>query len=716
MTTSPTGPAPHGRGRCHHVPVTSLDPARRPSRVGAASALVTGLGVLAACIALDAAAPAGLGRELAAGAGWPYALLGLALTALAAVVVLHDPRQRFGWALAGSGLFWSVDSLAQSWVGFGIRPDGALPGAATALWVLDRLGAFLPATMAVLLLIFPTGRYLPGRWGTAGRVALLAMLAGAAAVVVSPATGAQAQPGVPAGIDLNAATLPLPDGVAAAVFPASLALQGAGFLVAMATVVVRHRRSAGLERERLRWLAWAVLVMVVVLPLSFAADTVAVQDALLAVLILLPAAAMTVGIVDPRVVRVEELLVRTTVIGGLGLVVLGVDLAVLWVLTGVLGNVLDQRQVVLVVLALAALLYGPLRLRLERLARRAVLGRRADPYDAVAGLASTLESTDDATAQLAAVTRSVAGAFGIGFVSVEVDRLGGERLVAAFGEPPATTRELPITYRDTTIGRLVLPARGLRSRLSARDEQLLGDLVRQAATAARASRMAEELQLGRERMVLAREEERRRIRRDLHDGLGPALAGVGFRLESARLQVAGDPLAAAENLAAAGAQVRDVVADVRRLVHDLRPPALDDRGLVGALDQLAGAQPFEAVVEADALPALPAAVEVAAYRIAAEALTNAARHAEAGRCVVRLAASDGRLLVEVSDDGRGIAPDRQAGVGLLPLRERAAELGGTSEVTCPPGGGTRVRAWLPLGAQPGAAPSAATTQPEEARS
>ena len=146
--------------------------------------------------------------------------------------------------------------------------------------------------------------------------------------------------------------------------------------------------------------------------------------------------------------------------------------------------------------------------------------------------------------------------------------------------------------------------------------------------------------------------------------------------------------------------VQDVVADVRRLVHDLRPPALDDRGLVGALTQQAERVSDSGgpavVVRAEDLHALPAAVEVAAYRIASEALTNVVRHARADTATVRLARADGALLVEVADDGCGIAAEAQAGVGLVSLRERAAELGGRSEVLCPAPGGTVVRAWLPL--------------------
>ena len=264
-----------------------------------------------------------------------------------------------------------------------------------------------------------------------------------------------------------------------------------------------------------------------------------------------------------------------------------VDLAVLGRLSTLLDESLADREVVLVVLLVTALLYAPLRSWFAGGVRRLVLGDRDNPYDTVAGLASTLETADEGPAQLAAVARAVAQAFGIGFVSVEVDRTGGERLVATHGERPEQTRTLPITYRDAPVGRLVLPARGLRSRLSRRDEQLLGDLVRQAATAARTSRLADELQESRERLVVTREEERRRIRRDLHDGLGPALSGVVFQLESARLLVDQDPEAAKARIGETSAHLQDVVADVRRLVHDLRPPALDDRGLVGALSQQA---------------------------------------------------------------------------------------------------------------------------------
>jgi signal transduction histidine kinase len=222
--------------------------------------------------------------------------------------------------------------------------------------------------------------------------------------------------------------------------------------------------------------------------------------------------------------------------------------------------------------------------------------------------------------------------------------------------------------------------------------------VRQAAAAARAARLADELQHSREQLVTAVADERRRLRRDLHDGLGPTLAAVASRIDTARITARRDPAAADEVLVAARADVTGMLAEVRRLVHGLRPPALDEVGLVGAVRQQASAvgPGLEVDVEATGdLTALPAAVEVAAYRIVAEALTNVERHAGARHAHVRLHRDASEVVVEVTDDGTGIAAGTPAGVGLVSLRERAEELGGRCEVLdAHPG--TRVRARLPL--------------------
>jgi signal transduction histidine kinase len=201
--------------------------------------------------------------------------------------------------------------------------------------------------------------------------------------------------------------------------------------------------------------------------------------------------------------------------------------------------------------------------------------------------------------------------------------------------------------------------------------------------------------------VAAREEERRRLRRDLHDGLGPTLAGIALGLDVAGNTLADDPDGARAVLRELKAETAASIGDVRRLVNDLRPPALDEFGLTAALRQHAdrvSVRDGHLAVTVNAPPhlrALPAAVEVAAYRIAMEAVTNAARHASARQCQLRLTLDD-TLEVEVCDDGVGLPTARREGVGLAAMRERAAELGGTCLIEGRPGGGTRVLARLPL--------------------
>jgi signal transduction histidine kinase len=680
-------------------PASTMPGLRRAPRTALLAAwavAVLSLLLTVASLVLDLTGPDhGPGAELAEGYGVIYAAGGLAIALCALVVARHDPRQRFGWALLPIAAVWALDGFTQSYTRVAVSADGIDPGTNLALWFLNRFGAVLPLSIALLLLIFPTGRFLPGWLGRLGIVALGGMVVAAALVVLTPATTTPHVADLPAEVDFNYLTLS-PLAAADVLRPVSGVLTVVGFVIAMVTAVLRYRRSNAADRDRMRWLIWAVLVMALTLAAVGVADLGAAVDVVIVVVAVLPVAAMTVGVVRPTVVPVENLLVRTLVLGAVALSLLGVDLLVVAVLSHTLGD-LGQRQLVTVVLLVTALGYGPLRQRLSRLVQGWVLGSRGNRYDVMAGLAANLESIEDGPAQLGAVARAVADAFGVGYVAVEVDRPGGERLTATFGDRPDEVRTLPITYRESEVGRLVLPARGLRSRLSSRDEKLLGDLVRQAATAARTSRLAEELQASRERLVNTREEERRRIRRDLHDGLGPAMAGVVYQLETARLLVETDPVAATGQLDSVREHVQEIVADVRRLVHELRPPALDDRGLVGAIRQLAEHQEVPVAVDAADLGTLPAAVEVAAYRIVAESLTNVVRHAGAGSARVHLERTATDLVVEVADDGVGIGEDVQAGVGLLSVRERAAELGGRTDVSCPPSGGTLVRAVLPLG-------------------
>jgi two-component system, NarL family, sensor kinase len=328
-------------------------------------------------------------------------------------------------------------------------------------------------------------------------------------------------------------------------------------------------------------------------------------------------------------------------------------------------------------------------------------GDRRDPYSALSRLGRRLDDAGDGDQLLPAVAEDIADALRVPYVKIELEPSG--RPVEAGTRPAWLTDdrllERPLVDRGERIGRLLVAQRAPTEAFTRADQRLLDDLVRRVSAAARELILRVDLQRSRERLVLAREEERRRLRRALHDEVGPAIAGLGLRTEAARRLVETDPPSASAALVAVRDGTQGLVADIRRLAYDLRPPALDELGLAGALRQHADSLdgPRITVASSDELGELPAAVEAAAYRIAVEAVTNAARHADADACSVRLDAEDGWLEVQVVDDGRGLPADVQAGVGISAMRERAAELGGSLRIESRAGGGTIVVASLPLG-------------------
>ena len=308
---------------------------------------------------------------------------------------------------------------------------------------------------------------------------------------------------------------------------------------------------------------------------------------------------------------------------------------------------------------------------------------------------------------LPTVVRTVVEALKLPYAVIELKQGNAFKTAAVTGKPVDEPLRLPLVYGGETVGRLVLGARVGSEGFTPAERRLLEDLARQVGVAVHAVNLTEEalrlsadLQRSRERLVTAREEERRRLRRDLHDGLGPQLASLTMMAEAARDLVPVDPARAEEVLEGIAEQTQEAVADVRRLVYALRPPTLDTLGLMGTLrSQASHHDGLNIAVEGpDELQPLPAAVEVAAYRIALEALTNVVRHAEARNCWVRLVfeESTNTLRLEVQDDGRGIGGDRKAGVGLTSMRERAEELGGSCTVEAVPSGGTCLRAILPV--------------------
>jgi signal transduction histidine kinase len=431
--------------------------------------------------------------------------------------------------------------------------------------------------------------------------------------------------------------------------------------------------------------------------------------------------ALTIGfsILRYRLWDIDVIINRTLVYAGLTAIVIGIYVVVV----GLLGLVF-QTQInlasSLLATGLVAVLFQPLRERLQRGVNRLMFGQRDDPVAMLTDLARQLETAGTPEAVLPALVQTVAAGLKLPYVALWLPQTTDQWGMAAdVGKMPGHVEFVPLLYQKQEIGRLVVAPRSPGEKFSRADESLLATIAQLAATTVRAVQLSDELRHSRQQIVTGREEERRRIRRDLHDGLGPVLASLALEADTAQDLVQSDPDEVRAILADITAQAQTAVSDIRRLVYDLRPPALDELGLVGATRQhVAGIYASGLSFHVDlpqTLPPLSAAVEVAAYRITQEALNNVVRHAGATTCTVRLAiASDEvqgvwsapvdplahspaltALQVEIVDNGRGIPPESQAGVGLPSMRERAAELGGRCTIESLPAGGTQVMAWLP---------------------
>jgi signal transduction histidine kinase len=418
---------------------------------------------------------------------------------------------------------------------------------------------------------------------------------------------------------------------------------------------------------------------------------------------------VTIGIAMLRhhLFDVNLVINRTLVYGTLTASIVGLYVLVV----GSLGTLLQTGETIVVPLlaaGLTAALFAPLRTRLQRGVNHMMYGDRDEPYAVLARLGQHLESTLAPDAVLPTVATTVKEALKLPHAAIELERNGRFETVAATGEPVDDPLRLALVYRGETVGRLVLGPRIGEEAFTPADRRLLDDLAPQIGVAAHTVRLTDEalrlsadLQRSRERLVTAREEERRRLHRDLHDGLGPMLGSFTLKLDVAGDLLESNPAAALALLRALKAQVQGALNEIRQVVYTLRPSALDDLGLLGAIRETSaqyGARGLSISTEApEELPPLPAAVEVAAYRIVQEALTNIVRHAHAREGVVRLKLDEGAgtLRLEISDDGRGLSSGRGRGVGIASMRERAAELGGDCVVKSLSAGGTRVRASLP---------------------
>jgi signal transduction histidine kinase len=499
---------------------------------------------------------------------------------------------------------------------------------------------------------------------------------------------------------------------------------GMGLAFGFAQLYRYRRVSTAIQRQQTKWIVFGILVSIVV----DAADSLPrlvwpalaqpgpahtlyldLSEVTLPLFLLLIPGTLGLAVLRYRLWDIDLLINRTLVYGGLSASVIGLYLLVV-VGLGTLFSALGNLLLSLLATGLVAVLFQPLRQRLQRAVNHLMFGERDDPYRVLARLSSRLEATLATGSLLPTIVETVAQALKLPAVVITFKQQGEDVLAASTGEGRASEAlaRVPLVAQSEQVGDLWLAARAPGDALTPADLRLLHDLAPQIAVAVQAVRLTTELQQltydlqqSRTRLITAREEERRRLRRDLHDGLGPTLASLTFKIDAARNLLTQDSERADRLLVEVRHQTQETLSQIRRLVYNLRPPALDELGLLSALREQAASyqhQGLQLIVDApESLPQLSAAVEVAAYRIAQEALTNVVRHAEARQCLLRLHLHESRLLLQVSDDGRGIAPGHHIGVGLLAMQERAVELGGSCTITSDSSGGTTIQVSFPLG-------------------
>jgi two-component system NarL family sensor kinase len=620
----------------------------------------------------------------------------IAFAVVGAVILRHQPSNRIGWLLCAGSIPLALLNTGGE---YAYRAVAGSHGSFPAVPFTESLINVLPfpalgLLVALLPQLFPTGTPISPRW----RPMVWAAWGFIATGTISNLFIVEKVQGLP-NVDnptAIASAQPLLTALGVVALTCLLLSVGAG----IAGLIVRWRRSIGEQRQQLKWFLAGVVPLLV--PMALHDQFPSITGALIAVLLPLVPITIGVAVLRYRLYDLDIVLNRVLVYVTLSTMIAAVYLAIVVLAQAVVGwgRGLGVQVAATIV---AAALFQPQRLRVQHSVDRLFFGARARPYDALTRLGRRLEHAPEPQTTLYGVVDTVADAMRVPYTSIEFAMADSTVTAAEHGILTGEPVRFPMIYQDETIGHLAVSRRGPGEEFSAADLRLLADLARQAGVAAHAAQVTTALQQARLGLVTAREEERRRLRRDLHDGLGPALAGVTLGLHATQATIGTDPKRATAMLADIETQVEDAVRDIRRLVYGLRPPALDEYGLCRALQQQATkiegepgttALAITIVAPADGLGALPAAVEVAAYRIATEAMTNVSHHAHARTCHVRLT-RDGALQLDILDDGQGLPTDAPAGVGITAMRERAAELGGHLSITSTDTG-THISARLPI--------------------
>jgi signal transduction histidine kinase len=648
------------------------------------------------------------------------------------VLAIRQPENAIGWVMLGMGVALGLPMAAYGTYAIHGGPGGRdlgllLEAIDQPMWI--PLVA-IPATF--LLLLFPDGHLPSPRWRWFARVLGGGLAFIFLAILVDPAPiegGTLPMAPNPLGLEFLRPFLSF------ALF--TIFIIPIGAVGSLLSLVLRFRRSKGIERLQLRWLVTASSVVAVVysavILLSLGGEWTGtsatnpgwlnlVQSISVASFGLIPLA-IGVSILRYRLFDIDVVINRALLFGVLAvfitLVYVGIVVGIGTLVGGRTDPVLSAAAA-----AVVALAFQPVRRRAQRVADRLVYGKRATPYEVLSAFSERVGNAYANEELLPKMARALASGTGAARTDVWVrvgDRMRSEATSPEDG-PPAdpiavsdaegrsspTSMFEPVRHQGELLGALSIEKKP-GDAITATEEKLVRDLAGQAGLVMRNVALTEQLmdhidqlRASRQRLVSAQDEERRRLERNLHDGAQQQLVALAVKLRLAEQLADRDPPKVKELLAALQTETGDALENLRDLARGIYPPLLADKGLVAALESQVRRSIVPVTIEADGVGRYAREAEAAVYFSCLEALQNIAKYASASRATVTLSDGDGRLRFEVSDDGVGFDMTGSSyGSGLQGIADRLAALDGEIEITSEPGAGTTVAGVLPVSGGPG---------------
>ena len=636
------------------------------------------------------------------------------------VLATRQPRNALGWVMLGIGFFFAEPLTAYGEYALGAGWSGADWALAATSWtwvpVIGLAGAFVP-------LLFPDGHLPSPRWRWFARVAAGGMVVSSIAMLLDP--GSLVDSGFP--------DVQNPFGVEAiepfiGVGFAAIATIPLAILGAALSLVLRYRRSGPTERLQIRWLASAVVVIAVLYAITMVATLnrdaedatwVAVLQGMAVLSFGLIPVAIGFAILRHRLYDIDVVIRKAVIVAAIAVFFTVVYAAIV----GGIGALVESRStpaLSFVSAAIVAVLFQPMLSRARRIADRVVYGKRATPYEVLAEFSGRVAETyadDDVLPRMARVVGE-----GVGARRADVWLSGDGRLRVAATWPhdadvpaaiqlgkddlaslPEADAAFAVEHQGVFLGALSV-AMPPSDPMDDAKSKLVADLAAQAGLVLRNVRLTEDLRArlddlkaAQKRLVTAQDEERRRLERNIHDGAQQQLVALSVKLRLAQGLVAKDPVKAEAMLGDLQVETQSALEDLRDLARGIYPPLLADQGLTAALEAQVRKSTIAVELSPDGIGRYPQEVEAAVYFSVLEALQNVAKYAEVANASIRLATSNGDLVFEVEDDGRGFDPAASRyGTGLQGIADRLAALDGSLEVRSAPGAGTTVRGRIPV--------------------